>query len=163
MKIEKASINDIETIQQLAAAIWPVAYNEILKTEQLDYMLQKFYSVDALKDQMLTKGHQFYLLKNDSLKALGFASVSQENEQTFKLQKLYVLPQEQGKNIGKKLLQATINFTLDHGGKKIVLNVNRYNKARFFYEKIGFKMIDEVDIDIGNNYFMNDFVMELNL
>ena len=59
MKIEKASINDIETIQQLAAAIWPVAYNEILKTEQLDYMLQKFYSVGALKDQMLTKGHQF--------------------------------------------------------------------------------------------------------
>ena len=125
METEKASINDIEAIQQLAAAIWPVAYNEILKTEQLDYMLQKFYSVDALKDQMLTKGHQFYLLKNDSLKALGFASVSQENEQTFKLQKLYVLPQEQGKNLGKKLLQATINFTLDHGGKKIVLNVNR--------------------------------------
>lgn len=163
MIIKKASIDDIEAIQKLAATIWPVAYKEILSAEQLDYMLKEFYGAEALQDQMLTKGHQFYLLKNDALKALGFASVSQENEQTFKLQKLYVLPQEQGKNIGKKLLQATINFTLDHGGKKIVLNVNRYNKARFFYEKIGFKMIDEVDIDIGNNYFMNDFVMELNL
>jgi hypothetical protein len=45
----------------------------------------------------------------------------------------------------------------------MILNVNRYNKARFFYEKFGFKIIDEVDISIGNNYFMNDYVMELNL
>ncbi len=46
------------------------------------------------------------------------------------------------------------------GGTALQLNVNRSNKARFFYEKLGFNVVREEDIDIGNNYFMNDFVME---
>jgi hypothetical protein len=39
--------------------------------------------------------------------------------------------------------------------------VNRYNKARQFYEKMGFVVIGEEDIDIGNNYLMNDYIMEV--
>ena len=47
------------------------------------------------------------------------------------------------------------------GGTKLELNVNRYNKARFFYLKQGFIMIGEEDIEIGEGYFMNDYIMEL--
>jgi ribosomal protein S18 acetylase RimI-like enzyme len=43
------------------------------------------------------------------------------------------------------------------------VNVNRHNKALHFYEKYGFKIIREEDIDIGEGYFMNDYVMELKL
>jgi hypothetical protein len=32
-----------------------------------------------------------------------------------------------------------------------------------FYEKIGFKTILVLDVPIGNGYFMNDFVMQLDL
>jgi GNAT superfamily N-acetyltransferase len=163
MIIKKATIDDIETIQKLAANIWPVAYKEILSAAQLDYMLQKFYSVEALQDQMLTKGHQFYVLINDSNDNIGFAAVSAENAHTFKLQKLYVLPNQQGKNYGRMLLNEVISFCRQKHVKSLILNVNRYNKARFFYEKCGFNIIDEVDISIGNNYFMNDYVMKLNL
>lgn len=163
MEIKKAIIDDIEAIQQLAAQIWPVAYKDILKKEQLAYMLQNFYSVDALKEQMLTKGHQFYLLINEHKEKIGFASVSKEDEFTFKLQKLYILPGQQGKQYGKKLLNSLIEFSTESGGKSLILNVNRYNNARFFYEKCGFHIIEEIDIAIGNNYFMNDYVMKLNL
>jgi hypothetical protein len=41
--------------------------------------------------------------------------------------------------------------------------VNRYNKAKDFYEKAGFKIIETVDIEIGNGFYMNDYVMELPL
>jgi diamine N-acetyltransferase len=163
MIIKKGSIDDIETIQKLAAIIWPVAYKEILSAAQLDYMLQKFYSVEALHDQVLTKGHQFYVLMNENKDNIGFAAVSAENAQTFKLQKLYVLPNQQGKNFGRMLLNEVISFCREKAVKSLILNVNRYNKARFFYEKCGFEIIEEVDISIGNNYFMNDYVMKLNL
>jgi ribosomal protein S18 acetylase RimI-like enzyme len=163
MIIKSATINDIEAIQKLATIIWPVAYKEILSTEQLNYMLQEFYGLEALKDQMLTKGHQFYILIDEQNNELGFASVSKEENQTFKLQKLYVLPSQQGKNLGKMLLNEAIAYALKNMGKRIILNVNRFNKAILFYQKHGFKIIEEVDIAIGNNYFMNDYVMEQNL
>lgn len=163
MEIKKATTHDIEAIQELAAAIWPVAYKEILTMEQLNFMLNKFYSVDALKNQMLTKGHQFYVLMNEHKENIGFASVSKEDELSFKLQKLYILSHQQGKNLGKMLLNEVIQYCNKKGGKSLVLNVNRYNKARFFYEKCGFEIIEEIDIAIGNNYFMNDYVMKLNL
>jgi len=163
MEITLASIDDINSIQKLAADTWPIAYNSILSDEQLKYMLGKFYSVEALKDQILTKGHQFFVLKKNNKDKIGFASVSKENDSTFKLQKLYILPIEQGKKSGSMLLNKIISFCQQNQGKRLILNVNRYNKARYFYEKYGFKIIEEVDIPIGNNFYMNDYVMKLNL
>ena len=41
------------------------------------------------------------------------------------------------------------------------LNVNRHNESSIaFYEKIGFRKVYTEDNDIGNGYFMNDYVME---
>ena len=36
--------------------------------------------------------------------------------------------------------------------------IAKYKKE--FYEKLGFTVIKEEDIDIGNGYLMNDYVME---
>jgi ribosomal protein S18 acetylase RimI-like enzyme len=163
MKIKAANNIDIKTIQILAASIWPVAYQNILSDEQLKYMLLKFYSESALEEQMLTKGHQFYLALNEHHVAVGFSAVSKENKDTFKLQKLYVLPAEQGKDYGKLLLKEVINYSKLNGGKSLILNVNKHNNAQNFYKKNGFQIIQEIDIPIGNNFFMNDFVMERNL
>ena len=163
MIIRTAGIQDITDIRTIAAETWPVAYKAILSQAQLAYMLQKFYSDDALKEQLLTKGHQFYLIADKNKNNVGFASVSKEEEATFKLQKLYVLPGQQGNNLGKQLLDKVILFCEEQGGKRLVLNVNRFNKARTFYEKQGFKIVQEIDIAIGNDYFMNDFIMERNL
>jgi ribosomal protein S18 acetylase RimI-like enzyme len=46
------------------------------------------------------------------------------------------------------------------GATSLLLNVNRNNPTKGFYEKLGFTVIKEEDIDIGNGYFMNDYVME---
>ena len=40
------------------------------------------------------------------------------------------------------------------------LNVNRHNDAFHFYTKLGFSISKEEDNDIGEGYFMNDYVME---
>ena len=92
---------------------------------------------------------------------IGFASWSPAaGPGVYKLHKLYVLPGRQGKGLGKAILEFISEDIAPLGARVLKLNVNRHNKARRFYEKLGFTVIGEEDIDIGNNYFMNDYVME---
>jgi GNAT superfamily N-acetyltransferase len=105
--------------------------------------------------------HQFLIAELNE-DPVGFASYSAINEQEgiFKLHKLYVLPEFHGKGLGKAILDFIAEEILAHGATRLYLNMNRQNKARRFYEKYGFNIIKEEDVDIGNNYFMNDYVME---
>lgn len=161
--VRDADLDDINTIGFLAYQIWPVAYKDILKLDQLQYMLNMIYSPEALKKQMTSQQHQFLIAELDE-EPVGFASFSKIIEpSTYKLHKLYVLPTIQGKGLGKNLLLAAEEAVRELGGTHLHLNVNRHNKAIKFYEHVGFSIIDEEDIDIGNNYFMNDYVMEKNL
>jgi diamine N-acetyltransferase len=163
LEIRFADEEDIYAIERLAGQIWPFAYKEILSPEQLDYMLQLIYSPDALKDQM--SQHQFLIAEIEKI-PVGFASYSPidiENNAVFKLHKLYVLPNLHGKGLGKALLDFITEEIIAAGATTLRLNMNRHNKAKKFYERYGFVIIKEEDIDIGNNYFMNDFVMEKSL
>ena len=76
---------------------------------------------------------------------------------------MYVLPTIQQKGSGKVLLMEVIDRVKTLGAKKLQLNVNRHNKALLFYEKMGFVIIKEDDIDLGHNFYMNDYVMEKDL
>lgn len=126
-------------------------------------MLDLFYSPESLEAQMLIKKHQFILVELDE-EPVGFASFSHtESTDIYKLHKLYVLPEIQGKGLGKALLDFIIQQLKTSEARLLLLNVNRQNRARSFYEKLGFTVIKEEDVDIGNNYFMNDYVMERKL
>jgi ribosomal protein S18 acetylase RimI-like enzyme len=63
----------------------------------------------------------------------------------------------------KKCWKTIITIVKSMGGDVLLLNVNRNNPAKSFYKKLGFTVIKEDDIDIGNGYFMNDYVMKLQL
>lgn len=163
IQIRTVHIKDLTTIHDLAHQIWPSAYLEILGQEQLDYMLEKIYSIPSLEHQLSVLKHQFIMVLENEI-SIGFASFSaHKNSTIFHLNKIYVLPQQQGKNIGKQILNFVISQIKKTGATALQLNVNRHNKALHFYEKQGFKIIREEDIDIGSGYFMNDFVMQLNL
>jgi hypothetical protein len=43
------------------------------------------------------------------------------------------------------------------------LFVNRTNPAVIFYKIKGFYIDQEIDLDIGNGYFMNDYLMKLKI
>jgi diamine N-acetyltransferase len=159
--IRPASFNDIQYIQDIVAKTWPVTYTSILGKEQVDYMIGKFYSTPSLEEQMKNHHHFFLALNNYS--PVGFASFSHAQAKTYKLQKLYVLPGLQKKGIGKMLLETVETVAKSMGGQILQLNVNRHNKAKKYYEKNGFMVVKEEDIDIGNGYYMNDYVMEKSL
>lgn len=159
--IQKATFADVPLIQQMAYTAWPVAYGSILSKEQITYMLQLMYSQEELLHQM--NNRYTYLLAVKSEQAIGFAAYNAITAQQFKLQKLYMLPEVQGTGMGKLLLQTVIDQAKGAGATSLILNVNRSNKAIAFYSKMGFQIVKEEDNDIGNGYFMNDFVMQLQL
>ena len=74
-----------------------------------------------------------------------------------------MLPDLHGKGLGKALLDIVTENAITLGAKTLRLNMNRHNKAKQFYERNGFTIIKQEDVDIGNNYFMNDYVMEKQL
>ncbi len=91
---------------------------------------------------------------------MGFAAYQEIEPTLFKLHKIYILATQQGKGTGKFLISHIIKTIKELGAFSLQLQVNRDNKAKFFYEKNGFTIIQEADFDIGNGFFMNDYVME---
>jgi ribosomal protein S18 acetylase RimI-like enzyme len=158
--IRSVTLDDIEVIRAIACESWKTAYSEILSQEQFDFMICKFYSAEALAASISASNQKFLLYLNDS-KPLAFASYQinyPESGQT-KLHKLYVSPDGQGMGIGKKLIEKIKEIATENNSSSLILNVNKYNKALSFYEKIGFKILKPEVIDIGNGYVMDDYVM----
>jgi len=155
--IKSATPDNIPDIQEIIADTWEPAYREILSLEQIRFMQAEIYQTEALQQQMAA-GQQFFILYENEIPA-GFASYSLYQDQTFKLNKLYVKPAYQGKGYGSLLIRHVEQEVLNQGGEYLILNVNRYNQARQKYERAGFTVIKEEDIPIGP-YWMNDYVMQ---
>ncbi len=159
--IRNASIADIELIRNLNLRIWPQTYSNLIKPEQISYMLEIMYSRESLEKQMAEE-HQFIILYDNDV-PIGFASYSKIEPHIFKLHKLYILHAHHGGGKGRFVIDHIQNNILAKGAKALQLNVNRNNVAKIFYERLGFEVIRKEDIDIGNGYFMNDYIMEKKL
>lgn len=162
--ISEAGLNDIKTIQEITHITWPITYGEILSQTQLNYMLDLIYSDEALTKQVRNKEQLFYLI-SDSESTIGFIGIEHnyQDEPITKIHKIYLLPETQGKGYGKKVFDFIEELALENNSKNLLLNVNRFNTALNFYKKLGFEIKEEIDIEIGNGYLMEDYVMQKQL
>jgi len=162
--IEKNTDNNFTAIRAIAKEVWPIAYGSILSNEQLNYMMEMMYTIEALQIQSEIKKHHFILVMEDK-KALGFASYEMNYDKTnqTKIHKIYILFTQQGKGNGKMLIDYIENEAKKHHQKTLILNVNKYNDALHFYKKVGFSISFEEVIPIGNGYVMDDYVMQKKL
>lgn len=147
---------EIESLSSLASLIWNSHYPAIIGQKQVDYMLGKMYSTESLKKQMVEDKNIFTAAYINN-EMVGFISYSKKSEEDYFLHKLYINTDMHRKGIGRALFDyAFENKNL----KTIRLTVNRQNvKAINFYFKIGFVIEKIIDIDIGEGYVMDDFVM----
>ena len=163
LSIENATAGDVPLIRNLAMQVWPQTYLPILGEQQLAYMLDLFYNPQELERQIGEPDTSFVVVYSDE-KPVAFASVSKTGAAKYKLHKLYIVPGQQGKGVGKFIIGYLTNTLKAKGATDLTLNVNRYNySAIAFYQKIGFNKERDEDIDIGNGYFMNDHVLKLPL
>lgn len=159
--IEQIRPNGVHVIRDLAERIWPDTFKNILKPDQIRYMLDWMYDEGTLREQVQT-GHLFYVLKKYD-QPIGFVGLEPNfpNADFLRIHKLYMLPDFQGKGLGRKLINHSIDVAFDLNLKRLHLNVNRYNRSVEFYKHVGFSVVGEEDIDIGRGYLMEDYIMEL--
>ncbi len=158
LSIHNASMADIPLIRELTFKVWPQTYAGIISAEQIGYMLEMMYSESSLQKQ-IADGCQFIIVYNET-DPVGFASYQALTATVYKLHKIYVLGSYQGKGTGRFIIDHIFANISLKGVLALQLQVNRDNKAKSFYEKLGFMVIEEANFDIGNGYFMRDFIME---
>ena len=159
--IRQATHHDCTLIYELAVPTWKTAYSEILSDKQMAYMLEMMYSEESLTRQM-QEGHIFFIVLCDSIPT-GFISLHLKDENRYILEKLYILPQSQGTGSGRFLVEKAEEYILSqHPGRHFLfeLNVNRNNKAVGFYQRLGFHIDRQVNEDIGNGFYKNDYIMQ---
>jgi len=160
-QIRLATPADYPTIERIARQTWPHTFGSILSVEQLNYMLNWMYSQQAIAEQVEQKDHVFLIAFNDAGEAVGYVSFEVNYVPAItKIHKLYLLPQTQGQGIGRLLIDEVARRTLAAGNTALSLNVNRQNRAVQFYERLGFSVVGCEDIDIGNGFLMQDYVMQ---
>ena len=159
MKYERISAGDdkgIKELSVLASAIVKEHYDPIIGKEQNDYMIKMFQSEEALKKQISDK-YEYFIIKNEKGESLGFIAFYPRKDDLY-LSKFYLKKEERGKGTGKE----TFNFIIGQAKKRrlkaVTLNVNKKNGTVKIYEKMGLKKIGEERNDIGNGYYMDDFV-----
>lgn len=164
IEIRRATAADIGAIRSVAEVAFRAAYAAILSSEQTDYMMDMMYSVESLHRQMEVERQAFYLAV-DNGRTIGYVSVEQQGERLFHLQKIYLLPECQGRGIGERLFRCACRHikSLCPEPCTMELNVNRHNRARGFYERMGMRKVREGDFPIGRGYYMNDYIMAVEL
>ncbi|MES2432013.1 MAG: GNAT family N-acetyltransferase [Bacteroidota bacterium] len=168
VSIKKAGIDAVPVIHALAKDIWPIAYKDVISADQIEFMLELMYSEKSLLDQMQKHDHQFILAIDDE-KVLGYASYSPKimnniaSEKVYRLHKLYVSIPSHYKGVGRALVDHIINEIKPLGATQLELNVNRKNNAVSFYQKLGFIILREELLDLGQDYYMDDYIMTVDL
>ena len=148
-------------IAKLAKIVWHEHYIPIIGKAQVEYMVAKFQTSEAMQQQA-SEGYEYYIIKHEN-KNVGYLSIKKNNDDLF-LSKIYILKEFRGKKIGKTAFNFIEEKAKNHQCKTVSLTVNKSNTNTIkTYEKSGFKNTEAIVMDIGNGFVMDDYRMVKNL
>lgn len=158
--IVPATEADLPALAELAGVIWRACYPGIISREQIDFMLARMYSLETLRDEILSRDIRFYRLLADG-RFGGFASIGPTaTPGVMKLHKLYLLPELHGCGQGSLLLEHCATEARRLGAHRLILAVNKRNaRAIAAYERNGFAIEKSIVSDIGGGFVMDDYIM----
>jgi len=155
--IEEIGGMDWPIIECIARESWDHGYAGVLPREQIDFMLQKSYSESGIRNAV-RRGERFFLLRSEGF-AVGFVSLFAKTPDILRVEKLYLLPEAQGKGFGRRLIDFAAAQAREGNRSVVELNVNRGNKACHFYLRQGFRVVREVDVPYFG-FVLEDYVMQ---
>jgi len=159
MYIKVENKEQIQTVVNLAREIWIEHYVKIIGIAQVEYMLNKFQSTEAIKIQINEDNYEYYLIESNGT-YVGYFAFQFKDKELF-LSKIYVISSERGKGLAKAAFKFIEDIGKENSLNKIYLTVNKENKNSITtYEKIGFKKVGTPITDIGNGYVMDDYKLE---
>ena len=152
--------SDLPTLATLARHIWQQHYPAIISQAQIDFMLQQRYQTAALQAELDTAQHWLDgLWQGETM--LGFANYFRTGQPAeMKLDKLYLHPEWHGRGLGSLLLEYVTARARQQGCETLTLAVNKRNATAIkAYRRNGFEVAEEVIVEIGNGFVMDDFIM----
>jgi diamine N-acetyltransferase len=164
VRLLPATEEHLPSIAELAGVIWRAYYPGIITVDQIEYMLERMYSIDTLRAELRSQGIRYIRLLFEE-KLAGFASLGpRDSRHAIKLHKLYLLPELHGRGWGSLLLRHVEEEARSRLAHQLVLSVNKQNsKAIAAYERNGFVIVEAVVTDIGGGFVMDDYVMAKDL
>jgi ribosomal protein S18 acetylase RimI-like enzyme len=162
LKFRRATEADVPLLGQLAERIWRDYYPAIIGHAQVDYMLPRMYADNVIR-QEIADGTVWELAFAED-RAIGFLSISRDDDGRAKLHKLYLDTQSHGRGYGQQLIERAVEIARELGASGIWLQVNKQNtRAIRAYERAGFHLEKEAVFDIGGGFVMDDFILARSL
>lgn len=154
-------INDamLEETAALAAKIWHEYFSSLLTPDQIDYMVEKFQSREAMKRQVETEQYGYWQVRQDGT-LIGYIGLQFQKDRLF-LSKLYLRQESRGQGIASRMLAKVYDTVREFGYDRLWLTCNKHNRHSLdVYAAKGFVCIGEDVTDIGQGYVMDDYFLE---
>ncbi len=159
--VRKANHDDVGILRKLASELVPSSFKGVLTTSQIDFMIDKLYSQQALQDA-IGAGTDYFIASYNG-EDLGVVSVIQQGPELFLMQKIYVNEHYLGKGIGTALFTKVKEYVRSKILPcKIELIINSHNPGLDFYKKNGMTKVRDTGLDMGD-FFINEEVYSLEL
>ena len=115
------SKDHFEVIAKLAHDIWHEHYTPIIGKDQVNYMVAKFQTSEAMQQQA-EEGYEYYVLNHQN-NDVGYLAIEKRDDDLF-LSKIYLLKTCRGKGFGKVAFNFIEKRACDLNCKSISLTVN---------------------------------------
>jgi len=163
--------DEIQTLANLAGEIWNEYWPPIIKEAQTRYMIEKFQSYNAIKNQIENENYIYKIIEVNG-ENVGYFGVSAKNKKIWQkdmpeigfeylfLSKLYLKKDYRAKGLGRKAFEAVKETAREKSLNYIYLTVNKFNSNSIkAYENWGFKTVETAKTDIGQGFIMDDYIM----
>jgi ribosomal protein S18 acetylase RimI-like enzyme len=151
MKIRKAVLTDAKGIARVHIDSWKTTYANIVPDEYLNSLV--YEGREQFWINKIPTGVVF-VAENNEGEIVGFASGGIERSSKYngfegELYAIYILKEYQGYGIGRALVKPIIDEIKGMGLNSMLVLVLKDNISRLFYEALGGKTIDTVEVEIG--------------
>ena len=152
---------DVRRVVKVAEMVWREANTSFCTIEQVEYMIERFQSYEAIMGQLM-QGYRYFVIEEDG-EILAYFGVQPQGERLF-LGKYYILKENRGRGIFSMGLEFMCALCCELELQSIYLTVNRNNTHAYeVYLHKNFKVIEEAVADIGCGFVMDDYIMELTI
>jgi ribosomal protein S18 acetylase RimI-like enzyme len=158
MKIRKGNIHDLNAVMHLGQDAWK-QFEYVLTIENWKKLSSSLSNENLYKD--LLQNSISFVSENDKGDIIGMSFLVASgnpteiyNEEQCYIRFVTVSEKYKGLKIGQKLTEECIDYAKNSGEKKIALHTSEFmEKARYIYEKLGFKIIKEIEPRYGKKYW----------
>jgi GNAT superfamily N-acetyltransferase len=153
----------LATVAALAHDIWYEYYVPLIGRAQVDYMVARFQTAPAMQAQ-IDRGYEYFLVQRQDETGkwsdIGYCAVEEQPGRAMFLSKFYLHHAARGSGTGRRCMEFIEDLARRRGLVLLWLTVNKGNPAVQAYERLGFRIAQELVMDIGGGFVMDDYRME---